>query len=51
MADYYSVNEEKKNADKRVYHNKETCKVGVDIPTSERRSGTNGYRLCKDCSS
>ena len=49
MADYYSINEASKPADKRVYHNNENCRVGRDIPESERRDGKNGYRLCKDC--
>jgi hypothetical protein len=47
--DYCSINEEKKPAADRVYHNNANCRAGRDIPQSERRSGTNGYRLCKDC--
>ena len=49
MANYYSVNEEVKPADKRVYHNNEKCRAGRDIPQNERRPGTNNYRLCQDC--
>jgi hypothetical protein len=47
--DYYSINEADKPADKRDYHNNTNCRAGRDIPQHERRSGTNGYRLCKDC--
>ena len=46
---FYSVNEEKKPADKRVHHNNSACPPGRDIPANERRSGTNNYRLCDDC--
>jgi hypothetical protein len=47
--DYYSINEEKKPAADRVYHSNANCRAGRDIPQSERRSGTNDYRPCKDC--
>jgi hypothetical protein len=46
---FYSVNEEKKPAGNRVYHDNGACPPGRDIPFSERRSGTNNYRLCHDC--
>jgi hypothetical protein len=46
---FYSVNEEKKPADKRVHHDNSACRPGQDIPHSERRPGTNGYRQCLDC--
>lgn len=46
---YYSINETKKPAEKRVHHNDTNCKVGRDIPENERRDGTGGYRLCEDC--
>jgi hypothetical protein len=49
VADFYSMNETKKTADKRVYHNNGTCPPGRDIPASERRNGKGGYRLCDDC--
>jgi len=49
VQDFYSINEVKKPAESRVYHNNGKCPPGYDIPQSERRSGTNGYRLCKDC--
>lgn len=47
--DYYSVNESSKPADKQVYHDNLQCRAGRDIPQNERRSGTGGYRHCKDC--
>jgi hypothetical protein len=46
---FYSINEVKKLAHLRVYHNNNTCPPGRDIPEKERRSGTGGYRLCDDC--
>lgn len=46
---FYSVNEEKKPADKRVYHNNGACPPGRDISQNESRAGTNNYRLCDDC--
>jgi hypothetical protein len=49
VAEFYSVNEVKKPAADRVYHNNSACAPGRDIPPSERRPGNGGYRLCKDC--
>ncbi len=49
VSDFYSVNEAAKPAGNRVYHNNSTCPPGRDIPTHERKPGTNGYRLCEDC--
>jgi len=49
VAAFYSVNEEKKPASQRVHHNNDKCPPGRDIPASERKTGTGGYRLCKDC--
>ena len=49
VPDFYSINETSKPADKRVYHNTDSCPPGRDIPANERRYGTNNYRLCKDC--
>jgi hypothetical protein len=49
VADYYSINEEKKAQADRVYHNNDDCRAGRDIPMNERRTGKNGYRLCEDC--
>jgi hypothetical protein len=49
VADYYSVNEAKKPADKQVYHDNDQCRAGRDIPQSERRPGRGGYRHCNDC--
>ena len=46
---FYSVNEAKKPSDKRVHHNNSACPPGRDIPSHERRDGTNNYRLCDDC--
>lgn len=46
---FHSKNEVEKTPDKRVYHDNDACPPGRDIPKNERRSGTGGYRLCKDC--
>ena len=48
-AAFYSINEEKKPVAHRVHHNNSACIPGRDIPQSERRNGTGGYRLCDDC--
>ena len=45
---FNSINEVKKAAEKRVYHNNK-CPSGYDIPKNERRPGTAGYRLCQHC--
>jgi hypothetical protein len=49
VADFYSVNEVKKPAADRVYHNNTSCPSGRDIPQGERRPGRGGYRLCEHC--
>jgi hypothetical protein len=49
VPDFYSINEVQKPPANRVYHNNSACPPGRDIPANERRSGTGGYRLCKDC--
>jgi hypothetical protein len=46
---FYSINEAKKSADQRVYHDNDACPPGRDIPAHERRAGTGGYRYCQDC--
>jgi hypothetical protein len=46
---FYSINETKKPAANRVYHNNSACRPGQDIPPSERRPGTNNYSQCEEC--
>ena len=46
---FNSINEVKKMAENRVYHNNTKCPSGYDIPKKERRAGTAGYRLCQHC--
>jgi hypothetical protein len=46
---FNSINEVKKPAEKRVYHNNSKCASGHDIPKKERREGSAGYRLCQHC--
>lgn len=48
-ATFHSVNEVKKPAPNRVYHNNSACPPGRDIPANERQAGTGSYRLCDDC--
>jgi hypothetical protein len=48
---YYSVNEDAKPEDERVYHTDNQCRVGREIPKNERCYGTGGYHPCKDCPS
>jgi hypothetical protein len=49
VAPFYSVNEVLKPAEDRVYHNNSACGPGREIKPEDRRPGTGGYRLCKDC--
>ena len=49
VADFHSVNEAQKPPEARRYHNNSECAPGRDIPQSERRFGTGGYRLCDHC--
>ena len=49
VAPFHSVNEAAKPAGNRVHHDNGACRPGQDIPYTERRSGTGGYRLCEIC--
>jgi len=49
MSSYYSINEADKPASERRYHDNENCPPGGEIPARNRRSGSNGYRLCGQC--
>jgi hypothetical protein len=49
VAEFYSINEASKPTATRVHHNNNACPPGRDIPLNERRPGTGGYRLCRDC--
>ncbi|MGK2954513.1 MAG: hypothetical protein ACSLFI_02425 [Solirubrobacterales bacterium] len=42
---YYSINP----SDPDVYHDHDDCPTGKQIPAANKRSGTNGYRRCKQC--
>ncbi len=35
--------------DSEVYHDNRNCTVGNNIETKNRRQGTGGKRLCKQC--
>lgn len=48
-AAFFSINEQKKQAENRVHHDNSSCRPGQDIPANERRPGTGGYRQCLDC--
>ena len=49
VPDFHSINEVKKPANDRVYHDNNACAPGRDIPQNERRPGTGGYRHCYVC--
>jgi hypothetical protein len=49
VQDFYSINENKKPIEKRVYHDNSACAPGRDIPINERLSGKGGYRHCDVC--
>lgn len=51
VKEYYSVKEDSKPANERVYHDNDQCRAGRDILTRDRRDGKGGYRHCKDCDS
>jgi hypothetical protein len=42
---YYSTNP----TDPDVHHVHNNCPSGKQIPASYKRSGTNGWRICKTC--
>ena len=45
MPQVYAWNSVKENH----YHNNTKCGPGSEIPAHNRRSGTDGKPLCKDC--
>lgn len=49
VPEYYHANENKKPIKKRIYHDDDQCRVARDMPQSERRNGTGGYRQCEEC--
>jgi hypothetical protein len=49
VPNFYSINEVKKPANKRRYHNNSECGPGKEIPKADKRAGTDGYDLCEDC--
>ena len=49
VAAFFSVNEKLKLPEHRVHHNNSACPPARDMPSSERKPGTNGYRLCNGC--
>ncbi len=49
VLEFYSVNEAKKPAANRRYHNNSACPPGRDIPLNERRPGAGDSSLCEDC--
>lgn len=45
VSPYYSINP----ADPDVYHDHGDCPSGQQIPSSNKRQGTNNYPRCKHC--
>jgi hypothetical protein len=37
------------SVDSNVYHNNTECNAGKNVKPENRRSGTVGKRLCKEC--
>jgi len=46
---FYSITEESKPPERRVYHNNTACPVIKAIPKDRRSIGTNGYEQCPIC--
>jgi hypothetical protein len=46
---FHSVQQAKRPAENRVYHDNDRCFSGRDIPQHDRREGAEGYRLCVEC--
>ena len=46
---FYTITEESKPADTRIYHNNTACAAMRAIPKNERNIGTNGYEQCPIC--
>jgi hypothetical protein len=46
---FYSPTEPKNSPANRVYHNNNACRLGLDIPRTERRPGTNEGHQCDEC--
>jgi hypothetical protein len=49
VAPFFSIHEEAKPADQRVYHNNTECPIAEAIPDNWRNTGTKGYDLCPIC--
>ncbi len=45
VSPYHSINQ----ADPDVHHVHSDCPTGQQIPAYNKRSGTNGWPLCKQC--
>ncbi len=45
VANYYSAD----RSDPDVYHWHDDCPTGQQITSLNKRTGTNGYRRCKQC--
>ena len=46
---FHSVQQAKRPAENRVYHDNDRCFSARDIPGHDRREGTADYRLCGEC--
>jgi len=49
VSTFYSVNEAKRPASERRYHDNDKCGPGSEIKLEDRQVGTNGYDRSKDC--
>jgi hypothetical protein len=46
---FHSIDEYTKPVFERIYHNNTECPIALDIPNTQRHTGTNGYDLCPVC--
>lgn len=46
---FYSITEESKSPERRIYHNHTACPIIPTITENQRNIGTNGYEQCPIC--
>jgi hypothetical protein len=49
VAPYHTNSKEYPEAEREVYHDKDTCPDGKRIKSWHRENGTGGKRKCKEC--
>lgn len=46
---FHSVQQAKRPAENRIYHDNDRCFSAREIPGHDRREGAADYRLCGEC--